>query len=126
MTRKNILSVLLLSLFLCPGNAANARKHKKQPVIQNSEPIKHTNGNIKVKGILPMMPVSTTNPQPAEEKNSEEHGSKNEELPHIHHFHKHRVKKLNRHHHEVWLGSKALVILCHLLLLVMCYLHASG
>ena len=56
------------------------------------------------------------------------HGKANvphmEELPHIHHFHKERVKKIKQHHTKFWMLSKVLVILCHISILVIAYLHA--
>src|SRR5688572_26490198 len=58
----------------------------------------------------------------------EEHGkkipvpSRSEELPHIHHFHKDRVKKSERHHKKFWLLSKVILILCHVAILVIAYL----
>jgi hypothetical protein len=48
-----------------------------------------------------------------------------EELAHIHHFHKERVKKIKRHHKKYWALSKLILILCHLALLVIAYLHLS-
>jgi|GEM_PF-2064720 len=60
----------------------------------------------------------------------EEHGRKipvpkSEELPHIHHFHKERVRKSQRHHKKYWLLSKVILILCHLAILVIAYLHVT-
>ena len=46
-----------------------------------------------------------------------------EELPHIHRFHKDRVKKMKKHHGKYWLLSKVLLALCHLSILVISYLH---
>jgi len=48
-----------------------------------------------------------------------------EELPHIHKFHKERVKKLKKHHGKYWLLSQVLLALCHLSILVIGYLHAT-
>lgn len=48
-----------------------------------------------------------------------------EELPHIHKFHKERVKKIKRHHSKFWLLSKLILVLCHLSILVIAYLHAT-
>lgn len=54
------------------------------------------------------------------------HTMKTEELAHIHHFHKERVKKLKRHHKKFWILSKTLLILCHLLLLVCAFQHLAN
>ncbi len=48
-----------------------------------------------------------------------------EELPHIHKFHKERVKKIKKHHSKYWLLSQVLLALCHLSILVIGYLHAT-
>ena len=68
----------------------------------------------------PMQPLSKP-----EEHAKKPHVLKMEELAHIHHFHKERVKKLKRHHKKYWLLSKLLLILCHLTLLVCAYLHLT-
>jgi len=46
-----------------------------------------------------------------------------EELPHIHHFHKERVKKIRRHRQKCWLLTKLVLVLCHLSILWIGYLH---
>ncbi len=48
-----------------------------------------------------------------------------EELPHIHRFHKERVKKIKKHHSKLWFLSQALIVLCHLSILVIGFLHAT-
>jgi hypothetical protein len=48
-----------------------------------------------------------------------------EELPHIHKFHKERVKKIRKHHGKYWLLSQIILALCHLSILVIGYLHAT-
>jgi hypothetical protein len=48
-----------------------------------------------------------------------------EELPHIHKFHKERVKRIKKHHGKFWLLSQLIVVLCHLSILVIGYLHAT-
>lgn len=53
------------------------------------------------------------------------HAPHSEELPHIHKFHKERVKKLKKHHSKYWLLSKLVLVLCHLSILVIAYLHAT-
>ena len=57
------------------------------------------------------------------------HGKANapqmEELPHIHKFHKERVKKIKKHHSKYWLLSQVILALCHLSILVIGYLHAT-
>jgi hypothetical protein len=45
-----------------------------------------------------------------------------DETPHIHHFHKHRVKKLKKHRHY-WVASKFFLAMIQLVLLFMAYMH---
>lgn len=46
-----------------------------------------------------------------------------DETAHIHRFHKERVKKIKQHHTKCWIASQVIVVLCHLSLLVIAYLH---
>lgn len=48
-----------------------------------------------------------------------------DELPHIHKFHKERVKKIKKHHSKFWIVSKLLLVLCHLSILVLAFVHAT-
>jgi hypothetical protein len=66
----------------------------------------------------PSEPVS--NP---EEPVKKPHLLKTEELAHIHHFHKERVKKEKYHHQAAYSAAKLILILCHISLLVVAYLH---
>ena len=50
---------------------------------------------------------------------------KTEELPHIHHFHKERVRNSKKHHKKFWALSKILLILCHIAILVIAYMHIT-
>src|SRR5687768_14226577 len=60
-----------------------------------------------------------------EQHSKKPHNPKLEEVAHIHHFHKERVKKLKRHHKKCWAFSKIVLILCHIALLVMAYMHVT-
>jgi hypothetical protein len=53
------------------------------------------------------------------------HTPHSEELPHIHKFHKERVKRIKKHHGLCWLLTKVILALCHLSILVIAYLHAA-
>jgi hypothetical protein len=69
------------------------------------------------------MPVSAdthSNQSPAKA-----HAPQLEELPHIHKFHKERVKKIRKHHGKYWLLSQVLIVICHLSILLIAYLHAT-
>ena len=48
-----------------------------------------------------------------------------DELAHIHKFHKERLKKMRKHQEKYWLLSKILLILCHLSVLFIAYMHAT-
>ena len=52
------------------------------------------------------------------------HTPQMDELAHMHKFHKERVKKA-KHQGKYWLLSKILLVLCHLSILVIAYLHAT-
>lgn len=52
-------------------------------------------------------------------------GPSMEELPHIHRFHKERVKKVTKHPNRFWVVAKLILVLCHVGLLIMGYLHAT-
>ncbi len=53
------------------------------------------------------------------------HAPHMEELPHIHKFHKERVKKMKKHHGKYWLLSQVILALCHISILIIGYLHAT-
>jgi hypothetical protein len=48
-----------------------------------------------------------------------------DEVAHIHKFHKERVKKMKKHHSKYWFLSKLILVLCHLSILVIAYLHIT-
>ena len=48
-----------------------------------------------------------------------------DELPHIHRFHKERVKKMVRHHGRCWLLSQVIIVLCHLSILLIAWMHVT-
>lgn len=55
--------------------------------------------------------------------NGKIHTPHSEELPHIHKFHKERVKKIKKHNNKLWLLGKLLLALCHISILTIAYLH---
>jgi anti-sigma28 factor (negative regulator of flagellin synthesis) len=54
------------------------------------------------------------------------HAPHSEELPHIHRFHKERVKKIKKHHGKCWFLSQVLLFICHAAILYISYLHAAS
>jgi hypothetical protein len=122
MTRYPLFSILFLVAVSVVINTTSREDRKafmasaysiKSADFSHSEPIGHD---------LPLSHIPAAKPT---EPVKESHGTKLEEVAHIHHFHKERVKKLKRHHEKFWILSKILLILCHLLLLVVAYLHVT-
>ena len=125
MTRYFFISILLLALFATSSNNAYAKriKHTRITVTTNS-----TNDQNEQKAL----PVSATTPKTStpttSSENTAEHkgqGLRMEEVPHIHHFHKERVKKSKRHHKKFWILSKLLILICHIAMIVLAYTHAA-
>ncbi len=48
-----------------------------------------------------------------------------DETPHIHHYHKERVKKNKKHHTKIWYLSMFLIAVCQVSLLIIAYLHVT-
>ncbi|MEO6610575.1 MAG: hypothetical protein ABIT05_00530 [Chitinophagaceae bacterium] len=48
-----------------------------------------------------------------------------DELAHVHRFHKGRVKKIKKHHKKYWAFSKLILVLCHIAILVIAYMHVT-
>ena len=123
MRRNSSISILLISMFFfCPNSGlphdqivrSAAHDHSKERIlnIQGESTQSHT--------AIPVAPVTQT-----EEHTKKPHLLKTDELAHIHHFHKERVKKMKRHHKKIWMMSKILLILSHLVLLICAYMHSA-
>jgi hypothetical protein len=124
MTRFIIISSFFLAMISFTSFTASAVNKKSSPVTvsetkeagtgNNSEPVSASN-------TIPNIPVTkTVSPVHPEEKG---HNPKLDELPHIHRFHKERVKKVKRHHKKVWTISLLVLVLCHISILIMAYMH---
>ena len=126
MTRFFLISSFFLAMVLTTSFKASANNSKSSVVK------KHINKRIKTKETSTSFPVSKTTPkmpapktvpvEPVEEKG---HSSRTEELPHIHHFHKERVKKNKRHHKKIWTISMLILVLCHISILIMAFMHVT-
>jgi hypothetical protein len=121
MTKYFICSLLVMVL---SGTMVNARATNSRSV-KHLSTLQHTDAQS-----MPARPISGMPAEglPASKETPVEHGKGShppaiDETPHIHHFHKHRVKKLIRHHGKCWFISQALVIICQLVLLYMAYMH---
>ena len=125
MTRNTFFSIFSGLIFIINSYAASATVHSAVSVATNSAKEKTTAvpSNSKETPMAQQgrgLPAARTEP-PFEKREK----PATEELAHIHHFHKERVKKIKRHHEKYWAMSKIILILCHLALLVIAYLHLS-
>ena len=125
MTRYFFISILLLGLFAAISNNSYAKTHKstRTMTVNNSTNKENQQKALPVQAAAPKSSTRTTESENTAEHKA--HGPKMEEIPHIHHFHRERVKKVQRHHKKIWTMSKILLLLCHVALLVMAYTHAA-
>ena len=123
MTRNSSFGIHFLVIVLLCSTNATANVHNSLSAAAG-----HANETVMNFGARTMTNDMATPAVPAAqpvEPPKRSHLLKTEELAHIHHFHKERVKKLKRHHKKYWLLSKILLILCHLVLLICAYLHMT-
>ncbi len=124
MTQKTLSSLIFTIVFSVATITAVASGHPaKNATEQTSKEVKanpateHSDDGKK-------MPVSTT-----DSHSKVPHGKSSvphfEELPHIHKYHKERVKKIKKHHSKLWILSQALVVLCNISILIIGFLHAT-
>ena len=125
MTHYFFISILLLALFATSSNNAYAKsyKHTRTTVAANSNKDENEQKALPVPAATPKNSTPTTSSENAAEHKG--HGLSTEETPHIHHFHKERVKKSKRHHKKFWMLSKLLLLLCHIAMIVLAYTHAA-
>jgi hypothetical protein len=124
MTQNFFISFLFIVIFVMIADHSSASGNHELSSVVN-----HYNISAMT---TPDEPVHTDRSQPmipsAKPIVPNEHKSdspKMEELAHIHHFHKERVKKIKRHHKKFWLVSKLFIIVCHILLLICAYMHVT-
>jgi hypothetical protein len=119
MTRIAQITTILISIFLFsiePGNAATRKvniNHSDVTAVANASAGDHE---------LPAPSSKHSQPIAPHKKAT---GPSMEELPHIHRFHKERVKKIRRYYNKFWALAKFIVVLCHIGLLILGYLHAT-
>src|SRR5262245_45330749 len=123
MTRYFFISILLLVLFTNTSNHVYAMSNKTSTVNTKSSKDEKEQKALPVQAAAPKNSTRASAPEEAPEHKS--HGLKLDEVPHIHHFHKERVKKAKRHHKKYWALSKIVLLLCHIALLMMAYMHAA-
>jgi hypothetical protein len=118
MTRLIFISTFFLAMISMTYFSASASTNKSSSVTVSDTKEK---GSASASMPMPQIPVTRTVPPVSPEEKA--HSPKIEELPHIHHFHKERVKKVKRHHKKFWALCMLLLLLCHISILVMAYMH---
>ena len=126
MTRYSSFSILFLAIFLMSSQASLAGTHTHTntaaATVSDSREMNTPAANpLTPVESTPALPPVTQSQHPVEKG----HTPALNELAHIHHFHKERVKKIKRHHGKFWLLSQLLLIVCHVALLVIAYLHIT-
>jgi len=109
MKHKSIIGIILVFAFLITGTNTKANNPSMEIGIHHSST---QPGNFSEKG---SHDAKTTHG-----KTGTPHS---DELPHIHKFHKERVKKIKKHQGKFWLLSKLILVICHLSILLIAYLH---
>jgi anti-sigma28 factor (negative regulator of flagellin synthesis) len=123
MTQKTLSGIILTMVFSLASYAAIAAGHTaKTHTATTSKEVKSNSASDQTDAGK-KMPVS------ADSHSKLPHGKAQaphmEELPHLHKFHKERVKKIKKHHGKYWFLSQVIIVLCHLSILVIGYLHAT-
>lgn len=104
--------------------SAGTRKSSSVSVTDANEKENHnSSAPVSAGKTVPVIPAAK--PLPPVQHEEKSHTPKLEELPHIHHFHKERVKKLKRHHKKYWTLSMLLLVICHVAILIMSYMHVT-
>lgn len=125
MTRFILISSFFLAMISFASFTASAGNKNSSPVTVSDTKEKGSGNNsapVSASNSVPNVPVTKTVPPVHPEEKG--HTPKLDELPHIHHFHKERVKKVKRHHKKVWTISMLILLLCHISILIMAYMHA--
>ena len=126
MTRFILISSFFLAMISFTSFTASAgtKKSSTLTVSDNNETGNSNNAvPVSASKTIPVMPVTKTVPPVHPEEKA--HAPKIDELPHIHRFHKERVKKVKRHHKKVWSISMLILVLCHISILIMAYMHVT-
>ena len=126
MTRFILLSSFFLAIFSFASFTVSAGNKKSSTVtVSNTKEKASENKSepVSTSKTVPIVPVTNTVPPLHPEEKG--HNPKIDELPHIHHFHKERVKKVKRHHKKIWTISMLLLVLCQISILIMAYMHVA-
>ena len=123
MTHRTLSNIVFLMIFSLASITVFAGGHTAKAKSETYSKEVNTQATSDYPATDKQMPVF---PSPAPKApHGKAHAPQMEELPHIHKFHKERVKKIKKHHSKYWLLSQILLALCHLSILVIGYLHAT-
>jgi hypothetical protein len=120
------ISIITASILIMIFNNANALSIKNLSVTSKTFSAGSTSENASANHLHThnnAIPVKQGCTIPVQEENHHTKAPSFDETPHIHHFHKERVKKATRHHNKIWNISQLILILCQVSLLVIGYLH---
>lgn len=113
MTRYFIFTALLLALLMAsPATSFAGTKYTAGTSVHNHDDA--AKGNL---------PAANRSHQPVEKAHSPVPSW--DELAHIHHFHKHRLKKMKQHYRKTLFLSKLFLLICHAAVLFISYLHVT-
>ena len=119
MTQRTLSSIIFMMIFSLATTTALAGGRKAKTETTNKEVKANTTSDHSDSG-KKMLPESHS-----KAPHGKAQAPHMEELPHIHRFHKERVKKITKHHSKYWFLSQVILALCHLSILVIGYLHAT-
>lgn len=112
------LVLLFVGLFSISTSAKTTKKNSTHYGVENSAaPATSKEPQSKT---TPASPIAKA-PMPVEKHQA--HTPHIDETPHIHHYHKGRVRKLKKHHSKIWFFSMFLLVVCQISLLIIAYLH---
>lgn len=121
MTQRTLSSIIFTMIFSLATTTALAGGHTAKATKEiTSKETKTTTASDHSESGKNMLPDSHS-----KVPHGKAHAPQMEELPHIHKFHKERVKRIKKHHSKYWLLSQVILALCHLSILVIGYLHAT-
>jgi hypothetical protein len=123
MTRYIFFSIFFLLVVLISSDRSFAGTNAATAISVSDSKEAVTDIPVPSKETIPALPSVPATKQ--QNHGGKVHPPRMEELPHIHHFHKERVKRVKKHHGKVWMIVKLIVILCHIGLLICGYLHAT-
>jgi hypothetical protein len=124
MTQKTLSSLIFTIVFSLASSLALANGHPAKTATEQTSKEVKTNTATEHNDHAKNIPASST-----DSHSKVPHGKSSvphfEELPHIHKYHKERVKKIKKHHTKLWFLGQALVVLCNISILVIGFLHVT-